>query len=540
MSIKRMSRRKMLKGLGFAAAGTALAACQPKTVIVKETVEVEKKVQEVVTQIVEVEKEVTKIVAGTPVVQKVIETQVVEKVVTATPPPKEGKLTVYLGGWTPTESMERSEDNPMPHNKILEVIDDYKEVNPGVEIEWIRLPAGISDREWMVAQQTAGTIPHIMPAAQWIVKDDVGKDWWVNLTSFLNQPNPYIPAGDPGSKRWIDQFYETPTQMLAIQGNYYNIAMGIVTTWFFYNADMFDELGIQVPNNYAEFLKNAQVAKDAGLIGYDFQTMIMADTDAWYRQQLGSMIMERDIAPLVNPDGGFATLDEMACAIKRGDYHAQLPQFREWLELWKLTTPFRRADWTVEAPDPIRLFLTKKTPILEMGSWLIPQLEVDPMLDFEWATFWPPPLTKESSEFATDPPTVAPNVGTVSDNFAVSTRATRDGVLDVAIDFLQFLSHPENLGKVQGEIGTEMPNVKNVAIPDRFTEAHKWLVESIGYVTMFQYEICTMDFEAAEQCGKAWWAYLLDEMSIDACIDENDAAFKAFADRYIEQNELQC
>ncbi len=56
-------------------------------------------IKEVVTQVVEVEKEVTRVVAGTPIVEKVVETQIVEKevtkvveiekVVTATPPPKE-------------------------------------------------------------------------------------------------------------------------------------------------------------------------------------------------------------------------------------------------------------------------------------------------------------------------------------------------------------------------------------------------------------------------------------------------------------------
>ena len=95
MSEKRMSRRQMLRGLGLAAVGAAAAACQPKTVIIKETVEVEKEkiVTQVVTQVVEVEKEVTKIVAGTSVVEKVVETKVVEKVVekvvTATPVPME-------------------------------------------------------------------------------------------------------------------------------------------------------------------------------------------------------------------------------------------------------------------------------------------------------------------------------------------------------------------------------------------------------------------------------------------------------------------
>ena len=89
--------------------------------------------------------------------------------------------------------------------------------------------------------------------------------------------------------------------MLNIEGNFLNVAYGINTTWFFYNVDLFEELGISVPANYAEFLENCQVAKDAGLIGYDFITWATADTDSWYRQQIGSMIMERDLAPLVNP-----------------------------------------------------------------------------------------------------------------------------------------------------------------------------------------------------------------------------------------------
>ena len=89
---------------------------------------------------------------------------------------------------------------PTRTTKILEVLDDFTAEHPGVEIEWIRLPAGINSREWMVAQQTAGTVPHIMPAAQWIIKEDVDKDWWVVLTDSLEEPNPYIAAGEPGQR----------------------------------------------------------------------------------------------------------------------------------------------------------------------------------------------------------------------------------------------------------------------------------------------------------------------------------------------------
>ena len=151
--------------------------------------------------------------------------------------------------------MERSQDNPNPHNKILPVLDDCTAEHPAVEIEWITLPSGVNSRDWMVAQQTAGAVPHIMPAAQWIINEDVYKDCWGVLTNALAEPNPYIAAGEPGSERWLDQFCPTPNTMLNIEGNFDNVAYGINTTWLFYNVDMFEELGTSVP------------AKDAGLIG---------------------------------------------------------------------------------------------------------------------------------------------------------------------------------------------------------------------------------------------------------------------------------
>jgi multiple sugar transport system substrate-binding protein len=73
-----MNRRDFLLAAAAATGAAALSACQPQTIVVKETVEVEVEVEKVVTQVVEVEKEVTKIVAGTPVVETVVETKVVE------------------------------------------------------------------------------------------------------------------------------------------------------------------------------------------------------------------------------------------------------------------------------------------------------------------------------------------------------------------------------------------------------------------------------------------------------------------------------
>jgi len=90
MSANKVGRRGFLRLSAMAAAGAAVVACQPQTVVVKETVQVEKVVKEtvevekVVKETVEVEKAVTA------VVEKEV-TKIVEKLVTPVPAPLEVK-----------------------------------------------------------------------------------------------------------------------------------------------------------------------------------------------------------------------------------------------------------------------------------------------------------------------------------------------------------------------------------------------------------------------------------------------------------------
>ena len=98
MSKQKMSRRRFLQGALLTAAGAAAAACQPKTVVVKETVEVEK--------VVEKEKEVTR---------------VVEKAVEA-----EGKkeIRILLSSWAIVE---------MPFDMMAR---EYNALHPELEVKF--------------------------------------------------------------------------------------------------------------------------------------------------------------------------------------------------------------------------------------------------------------------------------------------------------------------------------------------------------------------------------------------------------------------
>ncbi len=87
MSRTKISRREFVRGAAVAAAGVAVVACQPQTVVVEKVVKETVQVEKVVKETVQVEKEVTKVVekAVTKVVEKMVEVTAVPKQIKESP-----------------------------------------------------------------------------------------------------------------------------------------------------------------------------------------------------------------------------------------------------------------------------------------------------------------------------------------------------------------------------------------------------------------------------------------------------------------------
>ena len=168
-------------------------------------------------------------------------------------------------------------------------------------------------------------------------------------------------------------------------------------------------------------------------------------------------------------------------------------------------------------------------------------MQYDPLVDFEWSTFFAPLLTNESSDLVTDPPTPAwPIGGPVGDQVAVTTLSEKDGVLDAAIDLMRWISEPSNLYPIQSEIGTTMPNVKKVPVDPRFEEPFALLTTQIGETQMFVYEEVKLEAEAAEPIGQAWRSYMLDQMELDDALNIIQESFDSYAERFSEREGLDC
>ena len=440
-----------------------------------------------------------------------------------------GNLQIWVQHYTPTESMEQGPNNPLPHNMIQVISDEYMEAHPGATVEIIRKPDNLASHEWIVTQQAGGTIPHIVWTHSFWVQDEIDKNWWIPLDPFFEQPNPYVGAGDPGSERWLDQFYEIPTEAKrGPDGKHYVVPIDLVTTFFFFNKNVFDEVGISAPSTYGEWIEVQEALQD---------TIIPNARLAWYQSQVGAMLYAKK-DDIINADGGVATLEEVGCAMKNGLYTASDPEYGEWFRLVKQLIPYLAPDWAAEGADFNRKFLQKDVAVFEDGSWRFGYLKADPLVDFEWSTFYAPTIKEADSPFAIGE--AAPPIGgATAAQWALATKAEQDGIVPLAIDFLRYVTAPQNAGRMIAETGTFLPNIKGVDVNPDLREPLRAITEGLGEAGMVTYPD-KIGTEQREKIAAIWTDFKLDVVTQDEAAEQINELLLEYADEAIEKNGWDC
>jgi multiple sugar transport system substrate-binding protein len=220
---EKKSRRQFLKGLAAAGAGMALAGCQQVVTVEKkvvETVEVEKLIEKEVVQTVEVEKIIEK---------EVVQTVVVEKVVTATPAPVEPEtVTVKFmiwGGAAEKAAWQAREElfyEKFPHIKVA-----------------VLYPPG-NYNEKLTAMLASGTAPDCFVPAS--MRTAVPQGILLPLDAYIDA----YPEWDP------EDFLPGTLERGQYQGVQYCIPGGLGPQVVFWNADLFEEAGLENPNTLHE------------------------------------------------------------------------------------------------------------------------------------------------------------------------------------------------------------------------------------------------------------------------------------------------
>lgn len=262
MSAKRITRREMLRGLGLAAAGTALAACAPEPEVIREEVTVKE------TVVVEV--------AGTP---KVVE---VEKVVTATPPPEKVFIRIEEGTfWAPM---------------MQEVVDEYMSEHPDVTIEIVEL-TGLDHEEVfskILSMFAAGDqldTAHVCTEGTYLFAGQ-------GLAEPLND---YAMRDKEELFEYFNDVHPVHMEAMLYEGDLYGFPWSWNGANMYYNTKMFAEVGIGHPDpewtkddfyEIAKEITKVDASGEAITYGYGWINRLWGSWMPWIFANGGNLLTE--------------------------------------------------------------------------------------------------------------------------------------------------------------------------------------------------------------------------------------------------------
>jgi ABC-type glycerol-3-phosphate transport system substrate-binding protein len=371
-----------------------------------------------------------------------------------------------------------------PLTAFNRVADEFERKFPDTAIEFVEVPS--SQREWLVTQLSAEQAPDIFNTNVEDVWQDVQKDWYVPLDQWLEQPNPFVKPGAPGSRQWWDIFkYQSIYRgTRAPNGKMYSIAYDMVETGVFYNKSIFRRLDLHEPLDWSEFLQVQRKLKEAGYVPLMCSGQFLSDWgvdllfDQLYHGINDLIDLRKETGDRAEYLSNYLDWDEICFLHSKGFFTEGDPRWRDTFRLLKEWRPYLQQSITPGTgvgADFMRDFITQKSAMYWTGSWDVQKLARDPDVSFEWGVFYLPRLTTAQSPYACNCDMCV--IGGSAMQYCLSNSAVSDTPRELpmqqrmekserlkrCIAFLQFMTIPDNANAVVNEPTMFLPDIVGVA-----------------------------------------------------------------------------
>ena len=417
-----------------------------------------------------------------------------------------------------------------PLHQFADVVREWEELHPGVEVELVVKPTSANDGEWLLPMMIGGIAPEIVELNTEVAWEHADKGWFINLEPFLEEPNPYVS----GNERWWDVFANIPLTKAkrAPDGNLYCVVFDLVETGIFMNRDILRSAGVtEWPRTFAEFLDVQKRVKEQGYVPLVWNLDQAGDwgQDIVFDMIYASVLEQLNVLP--EDEGsqdyyqGYLSPKEICYLVKNGYFGPHDPRYREVWRILREWRPYWTFDLLVE--DTNALFVTQMAAMKWDGSWLAPRLLNDPMIDFGWEIEYLPPITAETSPFAVG--SQASVIGGAAMQYHITSRALAEDNLDLCIDFMHFLTTPANAERIINENGAFIPNIRGAKTLPAL-EAFGQIIQRHYCAVKWMYTLDS-EFNATH---KRWYHYYLEGgMDLDEFLELEWVYLNEAVDRWL-------
>ena len=392
------------------------------------------------------------------------------------------KIVIYVdggggnGNFNTTISMDKTPENPYPYNTLEKLAGEYMAAHPDVTII-INNQSLNSDREAITSLFAAEEAPHLLFMQSPDPLTDAKNGYIVDLSEYIEQPNQYCAEGTLGSAKWKDIYNEkeflATTRMT--DGKCYSICLEKIPIGILYNKDMFEAAGlvdeegnIVTPDTFGELL--------------EYQEIISTKLDknpyfpiyTWYDIVLEVSVFADLFEQYDSIDkNGFISLEELVKAYNNGTWGiSSTPEteaekrYREYVKLLKKKTEYYPNAWS--SYDALEEFLKGNVAMIEATGGYMAQAAGDMTKDFEVGVFGFPTLSAEDSVYGGKG--VYRGSAGLTTGYFVTNTAVADGqkTVDACVDFLKFLTAPQNNNRLINDLGLGLPLDANAEINPLF------------------------------------------------------------------------
>jgi raffinose/stachyose/melibiose transport system substrate-binding protein len=453
-----------------------------------------------------------------------------------------GELNVAL--WRQLEA-----DPKHPAYSVHELLQQWNEMYPNVDLEYeyIGGQSVVDKFTWIKTHMLSETLPDVV-MIYFPGEDYFNRDYMYDLAPELDKPNPY--SANATWRADFPQDAQVVKNMTQPDGGMYVAGFtqsgNVGATSFVYNQDIFDEVGVDVPKTWDEFLDIQAKIKAAGYTPFLQPTAgPLGWLQDWPRWVIQWQLFD-DVFAEVDIQEPFDTVTqyEIVRAYKKGILTPNDPRYKESWRMMKEWSQYWQEGFL--APPEGDAFVEGKAAMQHTMTLWIPQIASNPNVTFDWGTFYQPPITKASSRFATGAvPQRVGNSGagaSASMYFMIPQTTVKRGRLDMGLDLIKYITAPDQLDYwCQAQTipcfdpGTV---VENVYPGD--TDSQRQMA---GFFNPPAFEngssnmsFNTLSQDTGTQIMKLMQEYLGDAMTIDEVVEELDEIVKVAVEDLIGEH----
>jgi len=241
------------------------------------------------------------------------------------------QVTIRLGTW----------ESGSGYDMTREIADSFMDQNPGIEIIIESVPDGFGER--LITQLAAGEAPDLFQIGDGDVAAFQSRGAFADLTPFINGD---IPLN-------IDDFYDPMLDIGRIGDGIYTLPKDFSTLAVYYNIDMFEAAGIDLPTADWTWDEFREIAAE------------LTTDDVWGAQLIGGL---RWALPIIYSYGG----DVISADGQTVEGYMDSPETiaaLEFLDELINVDESMPSQSAVEAFEGVNLFLSENVAMLISGIW---------------------------------------------------------------------------------------------------------------------------------------------------------------------------